>query len=199
MKARDGQDWGRKDKKSLDLWSKICKISSSLWQSLGVWNHPYLKIFKCIISAFWNFPEFCFHLRPFFVVLLRCYKRPSFCSWLSPTHCLLAMRWRQPRVEVRCGCAMSDGTWQTSWTHYTLLWHHRHSLSLSTRATSKGGEGGRVKAQMYLRHILGSKCCFGLPLLPYVGIFDDICLTRRVSRLSAWTHHVCLARFNYCI
>ena len=40
-------------------------------------------------------------------------------------------------------------------------------------------------------------CCFGLPLLPYVGIFDDICLTRRVSRLSAWTHHVCFARFNY--
>ena len=45
---------------------------------------------------------------------------------------------------------------------------------------------------MYLRHISGSMCCFGLPLLPYVGIFDDICLTRRVSRLWAWTHHVCV-------
>ena len=89
---------------------------------------------------------------------------------------------------------MSDGTWQTSWTHHIALWHHRHSLSLSTCATSKGGQGifdtfqARCKLKM---------CCFGLPLLPYVGIFDDICLTRRVSRLSAWTHHVCFARFNY--
>ena len=89
----------------------------------------------------------------------------------------------QVNIKARCGCAMSDGTWQTyadimNTSHIAVT---SHSLSLSTRATSKGGEGGRVKAQMYLRHISGSVQI--KDVLLWLAIAS--CLTRRVSRLSA--------------
>ena len=119
----------------------------------------------------------------------RFHVRPLFCCVVAPLKAFLLLvgvaKALQVNIKVRCGCAMrwvmAHGRHHEHITHWFVtsqtlaITFYMCNIQRWRRWTCQGSNASSTHFR------LGE---FGLPLLPYDAI-------------TAWTHYVCFARFNY--